>query len=650
MVFKVILLPVFLVIPFLFNNCADFESFKNSEGKIISSSLELSTPDMVLSASFNGTGDDLQEIQSLIDSVSPSSGLVEIRLAPRTYTLNCPETSPQGHCLRVVNRGQIRITGVSGQTKLLLSNPRSGFMFVRSMEAFELMGVDIDYIQTPYLQGTVRQVSGQVFQVEVDPGYLEFDHPALSVDLYQSSSAGSFVLDGATGRVRGAIDHWISLSPSQRPQRVSGVPRLWQATTNNTNLSSMMRVGDRYVIGSRANAGTGFTLDSNVNIGFYNVNLYTAPFMGVFAFGTQESLTFDRFNIIPTPGSGRLVSTVADAIHVQNNSAMLKITNSHFEGMGDDALNIYSYASLVGSLVGLESNEVRLKISGNYRFSQGEIIQVTNPSGTEALFGSGGEPRITSVVSESGGVVRLTLDRPRSSLIQENDHAFNVSQSSPGALVVDNVYGPFRGSIRFRSPSGSFARNVFMDSRNNHILTGVDPSFPMEGPITSQGQQELQRRPAEVIDPEIEMPSPEVPEEAPREPSEVPEEAGAWVPVHRYFQPNNNQHSYSRQVNESGKIFEGVSFMVSDVNFSGSIPIYVCANSQNRQMLSSDLSCESFGSRSQLGFIGRQSGSGTSQALYRCYNGSLERHLATVNSSECTANGYIVEGILGYVP
>jgi len=51
-------------------------------------------------------------------------------------------------------------------------------------------------------------------------------------------------------------------------------------------------------------------------------------------------MTIERMRVQPRPGSGHLISATADATHFNGCLGTIAITDSHFDGMGDDAINI----------------------------------------------------------------------------------------------------------------------------------------------------------------------------------------------------------------------------------------------------------------------------------------------------------------------
>jgi parallel beta-helix repeat protein len=72
-----------------------------------------------------------------------------------------------------------------------------------------------------------------------------------------------------------------------------------------------------------------------------NVTVHAAPGMGLVGELTTN-ITLRRFNVQIRPGSGRLMSTTADATHFAGCKGSVSLANCLFEGMGDDGVNIKS--------------------------------------------------------------------------------------------------------------------------------------------------------------------------------------------------------------------------------------------------------------------------------------------------------------------
>lgn len=73
---------------------------------------------------------------------------------------------------------------------------------------------------------------------------------------------------------------------------------------------------------------------------FTKINVHHAGAMGLIA-ERSENITLDSFNVVLKEGSGRMITTTADATHFCNIKGKVIIKNCIFENMLDDATNIH---------------------------------------------------------------------------------------------------------------------------------------------------------------------------------------------------------------------------------------------------------------------------------------------------------------------
>lgn len=64
----------------------------------------------------------------------------------------------------------------------------------------------------------------------------------------------------------------------------------------------------------------------------------------------SSNFTFEDFNIRSPKGSKAVYASNADGIHILGLSGYLKMKNCHFDGLGDDALNIHSIAGEIAAI------------------------------------------------------------------------------------------------------------------------------------------------------------------------------------------------------------------------------------------------------------------------------------------------------------
>lgn len=101
-----------------------------------------------------------------------------------------------------------------------------------------------------------------------------------------------------------------------------------------------------------------FRLFKSQNLLFNNINVHHAGAMGLIA-ERCENVTLDGFNVVLKKGSGRMVTTTADATHFCNVRGEVIIRNSVFENMLDDATNIHGTYVRVNKI--LDDNRVAVE-------------------------------------------------------------------------------------------------------------------------------------------------------------------------------------------------------------------------------------------------------------------------------------------------
>ena len=100
----------------------------------------------------------------------------------------------------------------------------------------------------------------------------------------------------------------------------------------------MPEVGMRIILAPRTRYGTGIFAEHSENVYIENVTVNTSYSMGVMA-QLCENVSIDRLSVVAADGA--LHSTNNDATHFVHCTGTIKVTNSFFEGMLDDAFNAH---------------------------------------------------------------------------------------------------------------------------------------------------------------------------------------------------------------------------------------------------------------------------------------------------------------------
>ncbi len=129
-----------------------------------------------------------------------------------------------------------------------------------------------------------------------------------------------------------------------------------------------------------APAGTGFVMTKTMygpdtiavthsrKIMVENVNVYCTPGMGIRG-NSSDDLYFNRANVCCKPGTDRLMSVTADAMHFIDCKEDLHITNTLLENSHDDAINIHGMFQMIVE-TDPANRRVRLDVARSVRFGR----------------------------------------------------------------------------------------------------------------------------------------------------------------------------------------------------------------------------------------------------------------------------------------
>ncbi|MFC2081064.1 right-handed parallel beta-helix repeat-containing protein [Bacteroidota bacterium] len=117
------------------------------------------------------------------------------------------------------------------------------------------------------------------------------------------------------------------------------------------------------------------------NLELTNVSIYSAGGMGVIA-ESSSNITLDRVHVEPSPGTGRMLSTSADATHFVNCRGNVVLKNSVFANQLDDATNVHGIYLQVKDI--LASNTLGVRVGHFQQFGfdfgeKGDKIAFVNP-------------------------------------------------------------------------------------------------------------------------------------------------------------------------------------------------------------------------------------------------------------------------------
>lgn len=439
----------------------------------------LSMTIMSLEKAIASTPAERATAQSLLHQINAaiSAGEPSVTIAPGDYRIG----SSSNTILPIY--GASNLTIIAEGVNLIATDLKQVISF-GSASNVTLRGATIDYDPLPFTQGTVVNISGSTFEVEIHDGYKTV-----------TGNQRVIVYDPATSRVK---DGTITRYGTGITTLGNGNLRLARGTTQDT-----LALGDFVSITGDTQIPHGVFVQNSTNVTLQDVTLHASTSFGFFENGGGSN-EYRNVQVVPGPlPSGasipRLLSSNADAFHSKHTSVGPKIINSHFANQGDDGIAINTDFHLVGS-----SNGTILEIGAKttydqLRFQVGDRIRgfnVVTGEVTEAIVQS-----ITRDTSLDSGLstirnthlptaanplnvgYRLTLDQPLN--LNPGDLVSSPDRNGSGFEIRDTTVENHRArGILVKASDGLIENNVVDGSTIGGIVLAPEPFYWQEAAFT----------------------------------------------------------------------------------------------------------------------------------------------------------------------
>lgn len=207
-----------------------------------------------------------------------------------------------------------------------------------------------------------------------------------------------------------------------------------------------------------------FRVFKSKDLEFQNVNVHHAGAMGLIA-ERSENITLDGFNVVLKKGSGRMVTTTADATHFCNVKGLVTIKNCTFENMLDDATNIHGTYVRVNTIV----DDYTLAVEtyhphqNGYLFGEeGDYVRVINQKNLQ--------PKTDSLILKKVERVNekisyITFDKPVTDLVNVYDGVENISWHAEAIIENNTVRNNRARSFLISTPRKVVVRNNYLSSQ-----------------------------------------------------------------------------------------------------------------------------------------------------------------------------------------
>jgi hypothetical protein len=291
-----------------------------------SDSDEMDRPNEVIVSEFGAVPDDGKDdtgaIRDAIDACSDAPGTALI--FPRgVYDIgdeNAEREPGKTATFRIKEKNGLTIEG-NGAT--LVGHTETGLMLIENCRGITFRNLKVDWDPLPFTAGRIVARGDDYIDVKVNEQH-----------------------EARAGLLVGAI---LDYDPQKGHLAYRGIDEYQREFYRETEVvgPGIMRMYMKarfprtdYIVARHATyGGNGFTFFHCDSIRFEDVDIYCVPGMGIR--GTDcTDITLVRLRVMIRPGSGRWMSTTADASHFPQCRGTIRFEDCLFEGHGDDASNI----------------------------------------------------------------------------------------------------------------------------------------------------------------------------------------------------------------------------------------------------------------------------------------------------------------------
>ncbi len=160
------------------------------------------------------------------------------------------------------------------------------------------------------------------------------------------------------------IDSWKKIGP--RTYRLKAAAKAWRV--------KYIQPGDRWYQLARGFGGA-IAVNRCKDCVVEDVTVYSSPGCAS-SVGHSEGVIVRRLEVRFKPGENRILSTNADGVHCQGNVRGPIIEDCYFEGMADDATNMYCRPNMVRTV----HSPADLTVSDDMHLEAGNRVQAFDPS------------------------------------------------------------------------------------------------------------------------------------------------------------------------------------------------------------------------------------------------------------------------------
>ena len=368
-----------------------------------------------------------------------------------------------GGISQIVLDGASRIA-IDGQGSELIFHGKTAPFLITGCRDVEVMNLTIDWDDPLYSAGIITRSDSRSFDVDLQVEHTGPDRVRIE-NVIEIDPRTHLPLPGgqAIGDLPGAPHRNI-----QPPRKIG--PKTLRVTLN---VDRTMTRGAYVVLVHQNYVYNAFSVNNSKRLTFTDVTVHYTPGMGWW-FRRVEDVLLKRVRIEPRPKSGRIMSIPADGAHFAACKGTIRIEDSYFQGMGDDAANIHGhYLDVIRRDAG-HTLWAKCKETWRWPPEVGEVMEFTDPT-TLLTYATG---RVRAVEYDAPTHLhRISFEQPLPKRLKAGDYVANATAVPKVRISGNRVYANRARGFVIKTRDVVVEKNTFESVSGSGVYVAVEGKF-----------------------------------------------------------------------------------------------------------------------------------------------------------------------------
>ena len=391
----------------------------------------------------DGTTDDGPAILKMIDAARAMKGKPVRLVFPKNKVIHAA-TGKERYLFPLQHMKNVTIEG-NGSTFLL--DPHIRMADLDYAENIVLKNFNVDYTVTMFIESVIEAIDPKGGYLDVkllDPG----EEKNLGGPTKEDGEQwfGGFVWCENGKHMKAARHYAVKKAEVLGP----GKARIFfDGKSIPKNITGNVKKGitrfsiPRPGVAHRHGPGPLFNIHDAKDVHMENITVWGAPWFTYSVYRCEGTCRFINVNVLPKPGTNRLMAGCRDAFHVTGNRAKLIFDGCDTAGLGDDDYNFCILSSRIQKVISPTKLVIQQKFPIQYNpMRVGETLMVMNSEnqiiGSSKITGYDEKPPKDGSKIIPGGrycpPVTITLDKPIKGL-QKDLHVWSKEAANPDTTM-----------------------------------------------------------------------------------------------------------------------------------------------------------------------------------------------------------------------